>query len=494
MASSGRIATITSLPPRCEINRATEFPSTFRFGVATAAYQIEGAWNVSGRSPSIWDIVTHEHPEVIKDQSNGDIAANSYNKYLDDIDAINEVGFKFYRLSISWNRILPTGEIQSLNQDGLDYYHRVIDALLARGIQPMITMHHYDTPQAIQDLGGLANPVFCDFFETYADVLFSNFGDKVKTWLTFNEPFDVCVEGYGTGHIPPFVHASGRADYLCIHHVLISHARAYHLYKSKYEPSQNGKISIALNSRYYYAKNANVSQDLVERALQFRLGIFAHAIFTETGGYPPVIIESVAFNSLKEGFSKSRLPEMSNHLKAYIKGTADFFAFNYYTSRLVEPDSNGTITQISWAKDAGFLMSTDPSWIQAKSDWLFSVPDGLRDLLVYIKNEYDNPEIVITENGWSDGGELEDNGRINYLRSHLHAMLKAIICDDVQVSGYAIWSIIDNFEWLSGYTEKFGLYYIDFNSTELKRVPKKSSKFMQKVIQTNRIPDYSTIL
>ncbi|XP_063700405.1 myrosinase 1-like [Culicoides brevitarsis] len=485
---------INSRAAQCDINRSTQFPASFKFGVATAAYQIEGAWNVSGKSPSVWDIGTHEHPERIVDHTNGDFAANSYEKYLEDIAAIKEVGFNHYRFSISWSRILPTGEIQSLNQHGLDYYHRVIDAVIAAGVEPIITMHHYDTPQAIQDLGGLANPVFADFFETYAGVLYQNFGDKVKTWLTFNEPFDVCMEGYGLGKSPPFVNASGRADYLCVHHVLLSHAKAYHLYRSKFEPEQQGKVSITLNSRFFYPKNDQVDQSFIDRALQFRLGLFAHPIFSETGGYPPVMMEVIARNSLEEGFTKSRLPEMTKHMKAYIKGTADFFAFNYYTSRIIEPDLNRTLERISWEKDAGFLSSVNPEWIRAKSDWLYSVPDGLRDLLKWIKEEYGNPEIIITENGWSDNGETDDNGRINYLRSHLSAILKAIVCDDVRLTGYTIWSIIDNFEWLQGYTEKFGLYHVDFSNPDRTRTPKKSSKFMQKVTQTHRIPDYSTIL
>lgn len=316
----------------------------------------------------------------------------------------------------------------------------------------MITMHHYDTPQFLQDLGGLANPIFADYFETYADVLYSNFGNKVKIWLTFNEPFDVCIDGYGKGKAPPFVNASGRADYLCVHHVLLSHAKAYHRYRSRYQPQQNGRVSITLNSRYFYPKNGDVDENFIDRALQFRLGLFAHPIFSPNGGYPPIMIETIARNSLSEGFSKSRLPEMSSHLRSFIKGTADFFAFNYYTSRIIEPDVNNTLQTISWAKDAGFVASVNPEWIRGKSDWLYSVPDGLRDLLNWIKTEYNNPEIMITENGWSDNGELEDNGRINYLRSHLYAILKAIVCDDVNLTGYTIWSIIDNFEWLQGYT------------------------------------------
>lgn len=313
-------------------------------------------------------------------------------------------------------------------------------------------MHHYDTPQILQDLGGLANPIFADYFELYADVLYQNFGHKIKTWITFNEPFDLCVDGYGRGRFPPFVNASGIGEYLCIQSILISHAKAYHLYKNKYAQSQGGRVSITLNSRYYYPKDETVDQSVIERALQFRLGILAHPIFSKTGGYPPIMIEQIERNSLEEGYTRSRLPKLSDQQKEFIRGTADFFAFNYYTSRMAELDQNSTLTKISWEKDAGILSTVKPDWIQAKSDWLYSVPQGLRDLLKWINQEYDSPEIMITENGWSDNGELQDNSRINYLRTHIQEILKAIVCDGVNVTRYTVWSIIDNFEWLSGYT------------------------------------------
>lgn len=346
---------------------------------------------------------------------------------------------------------MPSGDVSSLNQAGIDYYHRVIDLLLQNGIEPVVTMHHYDTPQALQDIGGLVNPLFCDYFEEFANVLFNAYGSKVKRWLTFNEPIEVCLSGYGIGIVPPFVQGNGTAEYLCAHHVLISHARAYRIYNSRYRTEQNGQIGITLDSRFYYTKDSVHDTDSATRAMQYFFGWFAHPIFSLAGGYPSIMIEEIARNSLAEGRSESRLPEINGHLRKFIKGSADFFAFNYYTSSMVEPASD-LHEKIGFPKDLGLQISFDPAWKHAKSKWLHFVPQGLRDILSWIKNEYNDPEIWITENGWSDEGELEDNGRIEYLRAHLVEVIKAQKCDDVNVAAHFTWNIIDNFEWLAGFT------------------------------------------
>lgn len=213
-------------------------------GVATASYQIEGAWNEGGKGENIWDNLTHSRPELIADGSSGDIACDSYHHLEDDVAMLKNLGVDFYRFSLSWSRILPKGYSYQVNQEGIDYYNNLINALLAEGIEPMVTLYHWDLPQVLQDLGGWPNELMADYFEDYARVAFENFGDRVKTWITFNEPLNTCYQGYGNVLKAPALNITGFADYLCVHTVLKSHARAYHVYDEEFRSAQNGKNGI----------------------------------------------------------------------------------------------------------------------------------------------------------------------------------------------------------------------------------------------------------
>jgi len=384
---------------------------------------------------------------------------------------------QFYRFSIAWTRIIPDGG--EVNAKGIEYYNNLINELIANGIEPVVTMYHWDLPQYLQDLGGWMSPLIIDHFEYYADTLYKHFGDRVKTWITFNEPYVFCYKGYSSGTKAPLIHASGVGEYLCGHHMLQSHAAAYHLYKNSYFEEQQGEIGISFDIGFYYAANANVDQSVVDKAINFKLGWFAHPIFSEEGGYPEVMVQEIGRKSIKEGRDWSRLPEMSDELKAHIRGTADYLGLNYYTSSYVETSATES-DYPGWDKDKQIDESIDESWPKAKSSWLYSVPHGLHDLLNWIRVEYNNPPLFISENGWSDDGELEDNGRIQYLKDHLASVSKAID-DGCNVIGYAVWSIIDNFEWLEGYTEHFGIFQVDMESEERTRTPKKSAEFYKKL-------------
>ncbi|XP_055585759.1 myrosinase 1-like [Uranotaenia lowii] len=467
-----------------------KFPAWFGFGASTAAYQIEGAWNVDGKGPSVWDSLTHKHPELVVDRKTGDVAADSYHRFQEDIAALKEVGFNFYRFSISWPRILPEGDISSLQTAGIDYYNKLIDALIEARIEPVVTMIHYDVPQYIQDLGGLASPIFVRYFEIYADTLYRYFGDRVKVWLTHNEPYDFCVEGYGNGQSGPLIYAPGVGEYLCAHHVLLSHAAAYHVYDKKYRAMQKGVVGITLSGRFYYPANNQTGPDVVDRALQFQLGWYIHPLLSETGGYPPIMVQDIADHSLQEGRSMSRLPEMSEATKKFIKGSLDFLGYNYYSSRLVALDrlDYNTSSPPSQLKDTRLIYSVDPSWKRAKSSWLYVVPEGLRGILNWFKEEYNNPLVLITENGYSDDGQLDDHDRVDYYKRHLTELLNALLDDQCKIMGFTAWSIIDNFEWLRGYSEKFGLYHVNFSSPNLERTPKLSSRVMKQIIETRVIP------
>lgn len=453
------------------------FPPDFKFGAASASYQIEGGWNEDGKSPNIWDTIARNNPSYVVDSSNGDVAADSYHLWQKDIEALDNIKFEVYRFSVSWSRIIPNGA--SVNMKGIEYYQKLINGLEEKGIEPLVTIFHWDLPQYIQDLGGWTNPLIVDYFVEYADALFYYFGDKVKNWITFNEPSVFCGEGYGYTSKAPAISSPGVGDYLCAHNVLLSHAAAYHLYKQKYFSTQQGKVGICLNAGFSYPYNETVDASVAERDIQFQLGKFSHPIFSKEGGYPQVMIDMIDENSRKEGRPWSRLPKMTDAVKDSIRGTADFLALNYYSSGLVS-DRDWDTDEVNWWSDTRTLGYQDPSWKRALSTWLWRVPSGLQDLLVWIKDHYDNPTVMITENGWSDEpGRIEDDDRVDYLKSHLAALSRAINDNNCNVVAYTVWSLTDNFEWKQGYTERFGIHYINFTSEAKDRVPKKSALFFK---------------
>ncbi|XP_055845442.1 myrosinase 1-like [Episyrphus balteatus] len=464
----------------------SKFPDNFSFGVATSAYQIEGAWNADGKGPSIWDEYTHKHPDRIKDKSNGDIAAESYHHFDLDLKALKDLKVDHYRFSIAWTRIFPNGCVSSRNQKGIDYYNSVINKLLENGIEPMVTMYHWDLPAELQKFGGFTNSLIVEQFLMYADELFESFGDRVKTWITFNEPNQVCKFGYGTGSVAPMVELPGVGDYLCYTNLLKAHGATYRLYRSKFFEKQQGKIGITLDSIYGVSKtNNNVD---VDRAMQYTLGLLAHPIFSKSGGFPPLLVKDVQKNSFAEGRKKSRLPNLDEYWKALIRGSADFLGINYYTSKYVKRSTDLMGESPSMARDYNVEETFDPKWLVAKSEWLHCYPEGLEGLLKFIRDEYDNVEVKITENGWSDEGELVDENRVLYFKSHIQAVLNAIH-DGSNISSYSAWSLVDNFEWNKGYTEKFGLYSVNMKSHKKERIPKKSAHYYRKVIETRTIPN-----
>jgi len=345
-------------------------------------------------------------------------------------------------------------------------------------------------PQYLQDLGGWTNPLIVKYYVEYVRVLFTHLGDRVKKWITLNEPAIFCGNGYGGGTDAPGIHSSGVGDYLCAHHALLAHAEAYHLYRDQFYDEQGGEVGICVNSNFAYPWDETVDLSYVDKQIEFDVGKFTNPIFSVTGGYPQIMIDQIGAKSAAEGRKKSRLPEMTPEVRQRILGTADFLALNYYTSRLVRPRPEDPNILPSWWADSDLDIGEDPSWPQAISGWLFSVPEGFHDLLVWIKDHYNNPKVMITENGWSDApGTIEDdypNGRVDYLKAHL-AALSTAITDGCNVVAYTVWSLTDNYEWVSGYTQRFGIHYIDFNSPDRTRVPKKSAEFFKQFMLTKEL-------
>lgn len=269
----------------------------------------------------------------------------------------------------------------------------------------------------------------------------------------------------------------------------MAQAAVYRLYREKYFDKFGGQVGITLESPYYFPKDESVTAEDHQRAMLYRMGWFAQPLFGAKGGYPQVIIDEIDKRSEVEDRPFSRLPKMSDELRESIRGSADFYGINYYTTSLIEINKaeRDPRDPPSWFADSGVKESSDSSWKHAKTVWLYSVPEGLRSLLNWIKNEYNNPPVFITENGWNDDGEIEDNDRIDYFNSHLLAVAKAINEDKCNVIGYTAWSLLDSFEWNSGYTIKYGIFNVNYTSPMRERTPKKSVNFLRKLIRKRSV-------
>ncbi|KAK3911033.1 Myrosinase 1 [Frankliniella fusca] len=457
-------------------------PAGFLMGTATSAFQIEGGWNASGKGPSVWDDSLHREPWRVSDKTNGDVACDSLRLYRRDVQLVKELGLQTYRVSLSWPRILPDGTLLKVNKAGVNYYNVLIDEMLAHGIQPIVTLFHWDLPLTLQHLGGWTNPAIVDYFEDYARFAIAAFGDRVKLWVTVNEPWQVCEFGYSDVIMAPFYNLSGVGGYLCNHYMLLAHARVYRMYKRDFA-GQKGRMGLSIHAYWFEPANPGDKQDLeaAERGMQWVLGWSAHPVYH--GDYPPVMRRMVDRASADEGLLRSRLPTFTREQVAEIKGTADFLGLNHYMSMLAA--HNDSVPGPSVFRDAKLTMSTHPSW---RGHWIKDTPWGFGKLLRWVRDHYGNPPVLVTENGYGDDGSTaDDKDRTAYFKRYLREMLLAVR-DGCRVFGYTAWSLMDNFEWTFGYSMRFGLYRVDFDHPDRLRTPKLSAMFIRNVTRDRAVP------
>ncbi|CAJ1933301.1 unnamed protein product [Sphenostylis stenocarpa] len=490
-----------ALTPEIALLNRNSFPTGFIFGTASSAYQYEGAANEGGRGPSVWDTFTHKYPDRIEDRSNGDVAVDSYHRYKEDVGIMKDMNLDAYRFSISWSRLLPNGRLSGgINQEGIDYYNNLINELVANGLQPFVTLFHWDLPQSLEDeYGGFLSPRIVKDFQDYAELCFKEYGDRVKNWITLNEPWSFSHNGYATGKMAPGRCSSwsnpscnggdsGTEPYLATHHQLLAHAAAVNVYKTKYQRFQNGVIGITLYSVWYEPlSESKLDRQAAERAIDFTFGWFMDPL---TRGEYPKSMRSLV---------KSRLPKFTKEQSRLLINSFDFLGINYYTANYVS-DAPELRNVRSYLTDAlanySFVRDGKPIGLNIASDWLYVYPKGFRDILLYTKEKYNNPLIYITENGINEYDDpslsleesLLDTYRIDYYYRHLYYLREAMK-NGVNVKGYFAWSLLDNFEWSSGYIMRFGINFVDYRNG-LKRYPKLSALWFKDFLKIeNKLHD-----
>ncbi|XP_065856790.1 beta-glucosidase 16-like [Euphorbia lathyris] len=465
------------------VSRAS-FPSGFLFGTASSAPQYEGAATEDGRKPSIWDTFILSHLDRVADHSNASIADDQYHRYKEDVAIMKNLDFNVYRLSISWSRVLPEGSLKGgINQKGIDYYNNLINELLANGITPLVTLFHWDTPQALEDKYlGFLGPQIVEDFRDYANLCFNTFGDRVKIWLTVNEPLTFSTT-YSTGTFAPGrctnrtrCNAGNAATecYIVAHYQLLAHAAAVKVYREKYQVSQKGQIGIALNTAWVIPLTDS-SDDLLAkaRALAFQVGWFMEPLYH--GSYPAEMVDRVG----------TRLPTFTKEESNLVKGSYDFIGMNYYTTLYVSHSVCQTF-KVTYDSDRCVNGTDKRNGIPIgpmAGTWILVYPPGLKELLLYVKNKYNDPIMYITENGVIDS-KIDDKFRVEYYQGHI-AELSEAIKQGVKVKGYMAWSLLDNFEWIDGYTSRFGIVHIDYENG-LKRTLRSSALWFKEFLKAQK--------
>lgn len=424
------------------------YPKNFFWGAATSAYQIEGAVDVDGRTPSIWDTFSHQPNKVYKNQ-NGDIACQHYYHMKQDVNLVKDLGFNAYRFSISWPRIFPE-DSKGVNPKGIDFYDRLIDELLEKDIEPFVTMFHWDLPQYIQDKGGWSLRETCEYFRDYALILLEHFSDRVTYWTTLNEPSVVVYAGHFWG-----VHAPGLSSpelaMKSLHHLLLAHGLTVDAIRANFDV----KLGIALNLSPVYP--ADVHSKLDQQAAK--------------------LYDTYLYKAFLDALFLKKYPN-EMHMDVFVQPgdmdlislPLDYLGINYYTATRIEYNE-----KIPLFKGRGL-----PGQPNTFSDMWEFYPEGLSIILERVWNDYNKPTLYVLENGTSLPDEENDIGRINYLKAHLE-QVSVCLKKGIDIRGYFVWSLMDNFEWAEGYSKRFGLVHVDFNTLE--RKPKASAHWLPQFIK-----------
>ncbi len=465
---------MTSTRSDTGLETAVRFPADFLWGAATASYQIEGAVTADGRAPSIWDVFSRQ-PGAIEGGDTGDDACDHYHRYREDVAIMKSLGLRSYRFSVAWPRVQPNGRGPA-NQAGLDFYKRLLDEVQNAGIEPWLTLYHWDLPQALEDAGGWPNRDTAERFAEYSAIVHKEFGDRIKFWTTLNEPWVSAMLGYGNG-----VHAPGRrepgAALASVHHLLLGHGLATAAIRSN---DPGATVGITLN----LAATSPATDAAADRDAARRVDGLANRLYLDPlllGRYPEDVVADVAalsdFSFVKDGDL------------ATITAPIDMLGINYYTTNLVAaPDGN--------APDPGspHLGSEDVRLLEQgapKTAMGWEVdPDGLYRTLKMVSDNYPQVPLYVTENGAAfddeigPDGNVDDPERVAYFDSHLRACHRAIEAG-VPLRGYFAWSLLDNFEWAFGYAKRFGLVFVDYPTQ--RRIPKSSARFYAEVISRNEL-------
>ncbi len=471
--------------------KAARFPDGFLWGAATASYQVEGAWDADGKGESIWDRFTHT-PGRVRGNVTGDIACDQYHRYPQDFALAKSLNLKSYRFSISWPRIQPTG-VGTPNMKGIDHYSRVADSLLAAGIRPWCTMYHWDLPQSLEDRGGWPNRDLAGYFADYAGILAKHLGDRITVWAPFNMPWAIAFMGYAAGALPP--NRTSFPDFLKAAHTLaLAQAEALRAVKAA---SPRATVGSAYEMAPAYPKTSSPE----DHAAAERYHAMNNVFFLEAamkGRYPNAFVGEPPLEIMGYRAGDEKV----------LRAPLDWIGFHYYTRRIVSDATHaksvgGSFSGVEIESDSGgardpytqirAVMPTEGPLTDAGLEvW----PSGIYDLVSRVSKDYNNPIIEITESGcgYLDGPLITRNGtqnggipdvkRIDWYRQVLAELARAI-SDGARVRAYHAWSLLDNFQWAEGYTERYGLIYTDFRSLE--RVVKDSGLWYSRVASTNRL-------